>query len=316
MTSLETLAPRIVVLCGSLRAGTTLLRILLGRHADLTGRGESDYLFEKATPAILAGGGTAEERAALTANIANHRIPRAQNVTPPTEAPVASMIAQMLTEAMPAEGRLLLTLHRHADVAAAALPGAAFIRLRRDPRDVAISSMKMGWAGNPYYGVDVWRQAERDWYAAEPFITGPQTQIAFEAMTADPKGELSRVLGDIGLSFDDAVLQPEEGSTYGPPSPDRNYAWKGVLSAVEAAELDWRISDVPDDGFYDRSPAEPGAMRKAQLFLANKAGRQAFAIDRFGLPLQLASLATRRLPIPGGRVVQRRIDAVNIAHLK
>lgn len=316
MTSLETLAPRIVVLCGSLRAGTTLLRLLLGRHPELTGRGESDYLFEKASAAMLAGGGTAEERAVLRANIAEHRIPRAQKVTPPTEAPVKDMIAQMLAEAMPDEGRLLLTLHRHADVAAAALPGAAFIRLRRDPRDVAISSMKMGWSGNPYYGVDVWRQAERDWYAAEPLLAGPKTQIAFEAMTQDPKGELSRVLREIGLPFDDAVLTPHEGSTYSPPTADRNYAWKSTLPASEAAEIDWRIKDVPDDGFYERSPSEPTAARKASLFMASKVGQHKFAIDRYGLPLHLASLATRKLHLPGARAVRRRQDKVTIAHLK
>ena len=316
MASLEKLAPRVVVLCGSLRAGTTLLRVLLGRHPELTGRGENDYLFERTDLRMIRGGGTQAEREALRSHVAVNRIPKSQGVVPPALAPIPDMIAQMIEAAMPTEGRLLLTLHRHADLAAAALPGAAFVRLRRDPRDVAISAMKMGWAGNPFYGVDSWRQAERDWYSAEPLIAGPRSEIAFEAMTADPRGELSRVLGEIGLPFHEAVLTPHQASTYAPPSPERNYAWRGVLSEREAREIDWRIRDVPDDGLYDRRPLEPGTLRRLALMAQSKAGRHAFHARRYGLGLHIAKVATARLPIPGRAAVRERVNAIDTAHLK
>lgn len=200
MPSLQELAPRIVVLSGPLRSGTTLLRVLLGEHPDLHGPGESDYLFEHLSADKLASGGSQADRAGMRAAIGRNRIPIAQGMEPPTPAPMAEMCAEMIERLMPRNGRLLLTLHRHADIAAMALPGAAFIRLRRDPRDVAVSAMKMGWTGTPFHGVDVWRQAEKDWLAAEPLITGPRSEVAFEAMTANPRAELTRVLQDIGLS--------------------------------------------------------------------------------------------------------------------
>ena len=316
MTHLNELASRIIVLHGPLRSGTTLLRLLLGEHPQVTGGGENDYLFETAGGTSLVDGGSDAEREALHRAVAANRIPREQGIVPPDLKPVPDMIEDMIAQSMPAEGRLLLTLHRHTDRAAALLPGAAFVRLRRDPRDVAISSMKMGWAGNPYYGVDVWRQAERDWANAVTRIEGPVTELSFEALTAAPRDVLRRVLPDIGLPFDEAVLTPPSDSTYSAPTGGRSQAWKRTLTKREAGEIDWRARDVPDDGYYDRAPRQPSAMRRLQLFYENKTGRQAFAVRRYGLPLWLAEHATRRLPLPGRNRVRTLRTAIDIRHLK
>lgn len=88
------------------------------------------------------------------------------------------------------------------------------------------------------------------------------------------------------------------------------------MPEAEAREIDWRIRDVPDDGFYERIPVEPSPRRAAKLWLDNKVGRQRFAIRRFGLPLYLAHRATTRLKLPLREKVAAKITAIELAHLK
>ena len=306
----------LIFLCGPLRSGTTLTRLLLQQHPQVSTRGESDYYFDDCADALRRGSDTPEDRARFAYGLRHARIPQHQGVRPVEPAPLREMIDALLRQERPAEGRFLLTLHRHADLAATLFPEAAFVRLRRDPRDVAISAMKMGWAGNPYYGVDVWRRSERDWHAAEPLMRGPKVEIGFEEMTADPRGELGRVLEAIGLPFDEAVLAPPADSTYSAPTAGRNQAWRGALSEREAREVDWRARDVPDDGRYERRPEAPSAVRRAALLAEDKARRQAFGIGRYGLPLYAAEKATRWLNLPGREAVRRRVHAVDTTHLK
>ena len=63
-------------------------------------------------------------------------------------------------------GKLSLNIHRNAHIMAAVFPDAKVIHLVRDPRDVARSSVGMGWTGNSYFGVDHWIGTERDYAAA------------------------------------------------------------------------------------------------------------------------------------------------------
>ena len=307
---------RIIVLCGSLRAGTTLLRLMLGEHPRIQGAGENDYLFDGIDADQLETGGSAAQREALRDRIAEDRIPTQQGVTPPAVAPVADMVRAMIEEAMPEEGYLLLTLHRHFDLAARLLPGARFLRLTRDPRDVALSAQRMGWAGNPFYGVDAWRDSARDWAAAAPLTEGPVTTVRFEELTGQPEPEMRRALGELDVPFDEAVLSPPGTSTYSAPHKGRAAAWRGELSQAQAAEIDWRCRDLPDEG-YERHPEKPSLMRLIALGLGHKMGRASFGIDRYGLPLWAARVLTHRLPVPAiERGVLAQVNRIDTAHLK
>jgi hypothetical protein len=306
----------LIFLCGPLRSGTTLSRILLTQHPEITARGESDYYFDASASALRQGRDRPSDRQWFAQDLAEQRIARAQGVRPPPLAPLPDMVRALIDQERPETGRLLLTLHRHTDLAARLFPGAAFIRLRRDPRDVAISAMKMGWAGNPYRGADVWLQAEAAWREAEPLITGPKVELIFEAMTADPRSELTRVLSALGLPFDEAVLSPPLESTYSAPSPARNHAWRKRLTERAAGEIDWRVGALCDDGLYDVQPCRPSLFRRLQLEVENKAGRHSFAVRRYGRPLAYAHKLAFRLALPGRASILRRIDAIDTPHLK
>ena len=307
---------RVIVLCGSLRAGTTLLRLMLGEHPRIAGTGENDYLFDGLDAAQIGSGGTDAERAAFRARIIEDRVPKQQNVTPPAIRPVHEMASAMIDEIMPEAGFLLLTLHRHFDLAAQILPNARFLRLTRDPRDVALSAKRMGWAGNPFYGVDAWRDSARDWAAAAPHVRGPVTTLRFEDLTAAPEDSMVRVFDELDLPFDRAVLSPPDTSTYSAPHAGRAAAWRGELTEAQAAEIDWRCRDLPDEG-YERHPEKPSVLRLIALGLGHKMGRASFGIGRYGLPLWAAQILSRRLPAPAlARDVRQRVDRIDTLHLK
>ncbi|MBB4658924.1 sulfotransferase family protein [Parvularcula dongshanensis] len=312
--------PRLLILCGALRSGTTLLRLMLGQHPQLLGRGESDFLFDGISPQALRTGGTPDEQAAFAHNLATARSTKLQGVTPPGPGPIRQMMEAVLAQEMPQDGLLLLTLHRHFDIAAHAFPNARFVHLVRDPRDVALSSMRMGWAGNAYHGVGVWLQAEQDWQKAKSHLdagNGTYAELTFEDLTSAPESALRSVLQKVDLPFHEAVLTPPGSSTYSAPKANRIKTWQNELSPQEAAEINWRLREIPDDERYDRKTTlKPSPLRALQLGLESKIGRQRFAIDRYGLPLWTAEHVARRLRLPNHARLMDRIEAINIKLLK
>lgn len=56
-----------------------------------------------------------------------------------------------------------INLHRNAWAIDLICPGAKIVHVVRDPRDVARSSIGMGWYGFAYFGVDHWIKTENAW---------------------------------------------------------------------------------------------------------------------------------------------------------
>ncbi len=287
----------LIFLCGPLRSGTTLTRLLLQQHSQISTRGESDYYFDESAAALRAGDDSPAARDRFAEDLATQRITRDQNVTPPPVGPLRGMIESLLEQERPAGGgRLLLTLHRHADLAAELFPKARFIRLRRDPRDVAVSAMKMGWSGNPYHGVDVWRISERHWQAAIPKLAEEQvTDLSFESLVNAPEVSLRRVLEELDLPFEEAVLTPS-GSTYSAPSGSRAKAWQSTLTEREAAEINAKLGALAENAGYDCSERRrPSPLRKLALRLGNRFGIWRHDVSRYGPRLFAEKLLAHRM---------------------
>ncbi|NNU14827.1 sulfotransferase [Parvularcula sp. ZS-1/3] len=304
-----------VVICGSLRAGTTLLRLLLSGHSELFELGEADFLFDK-RPADDAG---PEEVEAWRKRVAAERSAKLQKFEAPKGDSYAEMLDDLLGQYPMDKPRLILTLHRHYDDAAKMLPNAIFIRLQRDPRDVALSSVAMGWGGVPYFGVWPWIEAERDWLAARDHIA-PERQhfVRYEDFVANPREELGRILEVSGLPFEESVLDPGEGSSYSPPKAREKEAFRKRLSLREIAEINSRVNFSPEDYGYNLTPAvPPRGFRKLQLTVAGKLKRQQFRINRHGLPLVLKAFAGKWLGMRKmGADAAVRIEENNLKHLK
>ncbi len=300
---------------GALRSGTTLFRLMLNSHKGLHNPGEADFLFDFLHPDATHASGWRYDIAALE----RHRIFKAHSLTIPEGMDGLDLLRDFLEQWQSRHaGRLSLNVHRHADRIKQALPEARFVHLLRDGRDVARSSIGMGWAGNSYFGVDHWITTEAGWDAAQ-IDSERVLSLRFEDLMADIDTHLRAVCDFMGVAFSDEMLTYHEETTYGPPDPNIAQQWKRRASAHEIALIEGRCGDLLEARGYvlNGAPAQPGAIEAALLTIQNRTGRWRFNIRRFGLPLFIAGHLSKRLgPKALYHRVKERMDAKTIKALK
>lgn len=269
-----------IVLCGPLRSGTTLLRLMIGQHSQVVGRNESDLLFDALSPEGIEATDGEAYKAAARADMAFELM----GFREPTGTSAREVFEDLVVQHEAGDRRLLLTLHRHFERAAELLPNAFFIRLRRDPRDVALSSVAMGWGGKPYFGVQPWVDAETSWRSAEAKLPRDRwVEIFYDDLVNDPRATMGKILSAAGLPFEEETLSPPSDSTYDAPRPRAPDAWKRKLSEREAAEINYRLAPLEEGcGFALEPKSRPSAVRLVQIWLAAKIERMRFEADRYG----------------------------------
>lgn len=303
------------VLFGALRSGTTLFRIMLKEHPGLHCPGETDFLFDHIAPDPGHPTGWRYDLEALRRD----RIFRDRGLSLPEGLSGRDLLEAMLAElAARAMARLVLVVHRNAPKIAALCPEAHYLHLLRDPRDVALSSLGMGWAGISYFGVDNWIATERGWDVAQ-IAEGQVLTVSFEELMRDIEGTLHRVCGFLGLSYTPAMLDYSRNSTYAPPDPRIAEGWRRKAHAREIALLEGKLGPLLETRGYRPAgaPRLPGPTERQQLRVENALRRWHFNIRRFGLPLFLGAHAARLLRIASLRDhLSRRQEAVILKTLK
>jgi hypothetical protein len=281
-----------VFIYGALRSGTTLFRLMLNSHAGLSNPGEADFLFDFLHPDPAHPTGWRYARN----DMARHRIFRAHGLHLPEGLDGLDLLHDLMAQlGARAPGRLTLTVHRHAQTIARVLPQARFVHLMRDPRDVARSSIGMGWAGNSYYGVGHWITTEQGW-AAAGIDPARVLALQFETLLGDLETELGRVCDFLGVRFSPAMLDYHKNTTYGPPDPKLAQQWQGRASTREIALIEGRCGALLRACGYVPAgePARPSGPERMRLTAQNRLARWTFNIRRFGLPLFLSAHVTRR----------------------
>src|SRR6056297_761789 len=301
-----------VFVFGALRSGTTLLRLMLKSHPGIQSPGEADFLFDHIAPA--GDGGWRYDHAALERD----RIFRAKHIAMPETG--GADLSRALVAAMAArdEGILSLSIHRNAAKMAALFPEAKIVHLLRDPRDVARSSIGMGWAGNSYFGAGHWIGTERDWDAAG-IDEGRVLTVRYETLMANLEAELARICGFLGLEFDPAMLRYYENSTYGPPDPGIAQKWKLKAGPREIALIEGRAGPLLAARGYEPAgtPATPGALERTRLVAEHRWKRWRYNIKRYGFGLFASHHAARALGLRGlEKKLHDRQESIQIANLK
>ena len=280
-----------VIVYGALRSGTTVFRLMLNAHEGVQNPGEADFLFDALRRDPAGPGGWRYDRAAL----ADSRIFAAHGLALRDDLDGLDLLADLLAQfrARVPEAVLTLNVHRHARRVREVLPEARIIHLLRDPRDVARSSVAMGWAGLSCYGVDHWIATERDWDAAG-FPESQVLELRFERLMTDLDAELARVCDVLGGPVSRAMLDYHRDSTYAPPDPRLVEQWRRQASRREVALVEHRIGDLgPARGYPPAIPPHaPGALERASLALRNDLGRRRASLRRFGLPLLVGAKIT------------------------
>ena len=268
---------RSFIVFGALRSGTTLLRLMLNGHPRINCPGEMDFLIDH-----LDDAGRYDPEA-LEAN----RIYRAHEALYPEQELLDPSPADFVARvAGGGDGIAALILHRQLDRAMRGFPDMRVLHLMRDPRDVARSSIGMGWAGNVYYGVDHWIGTQKDWQRALPQIAQPQRLIvSYEDLIEKPEETLKAICVFAGLEFHPDMLAYDAQSTYAKPDPTLITQWKRKQTPREVGLVEAKIGPMLEQTGYTPSghaPVHPAAMDRAGLWIENKRAQWAWRIGRYG----------------------------------
>jgi hypothetical protein len=308
----------VVFVYGALRSGTTVFRLMLNAHSRIANPGEMDFLFDVLSKDSTHPTGWRYNIARLQEN----RIFRAKNLDIPAGCDGLDLLDAFLSQLKSrSPGKVLsINVHRHADTLLAVMPHVRIIHMLRDPRDVAQSSIAMGWAGTLYHGVGHWLGTETAWDAATASTDPAQIlQITYESLFRDIETTLALVCGFMRVPYDPAMLRYHENTTYGPPDASLTEQWRQKCSPQELMDIEDRAGAMMLKRSYalahPRTGLNPG--RRIKLAVINKTRVWTFGMRRFGAGTYWAEKATRwaRLRILH-RPIKRRMDRITVQHLK
>jgi hypothetical protein len=295
----------LVFICGALRSGTTLLRLMVNHHPALINPGEMDFLFE---PPPLKDG--QRYMAAYAHELSFNRVFNAKGLKLRDGLGYEDQVRDFVCQLRAPDKRLSINIHRHFDRIPAIFSNARYVHLLRDPRDVAKSSIAMGWAGNVYHGVDHWISSERDFAllarSVDPALIHTMKN---EDLIRAPEKELSRLCAFLGVAYDAKMLEYPSHTTYSRPDPKLVEQWRTELSDREVSLIEGKVGAMLTERGYQpsgRPPLAPGGIDLFLLKQANRLGRIRFSMKRNGVLLTAFDLATRFIPIASLKTIARR----------
>jgi Sulfotransferase family len=282
-----------VFLAGSVRTGSTLLRLMLDAHPHITNPGECDFLFD-----LVDEKGRFPDVSEYRHWLSTNRIFQAKKLRIDPNLAYLDLMQSFL-EQFRREGAVLsMNVHRHFNRIPYVFPDARYIHLLRDPRDVARSCIGMGWVGNVYYGVDFWQEAENSWDQLKSSLRDDQyMEIKYEDLLQDVKSGLVRICEFVGLEYSDQMMNYSSHTTYAPPDNKLIYQWKNKYSKRELQLVEHKVGKMLVARKYELSgysPDSPRLFEAWKLAVQNKKYRVRFQIERYGLGLYLENFLASR----------------------
>jgi hypothetical protein len=135
-----------------------MLWLMLDSHPQIRNPGEFDFLIDR-----VGNDGQLPDIDQYRRWLSTHRGFLQASLTVDPHLDYRQLMRSFIDQLWQDKKILTLNMHRHFERIPFLFPGARYIHLTRDPRDVARSSIALGMAGNLYRGVDIWATAERSW---------------------------------------------------------------------------------------------------------------------------------------------------------
>lgn len=226
---------------GTTRSGTSLLSLMLRNHPAIAYPGEFEFAVDfMPGPDVHPRLDAYADWLSMDRHYRHHR-PR---IDPTLSYPalVRSFLAQMKHEQAPDKPLVGASVHRHFDRLLHLFPGARYLHLVRDPRDVVRSWIDFGWEGNGWAAGRAWAELESLWDRVKPRIDPERVhELRFEDLVREPRAELARVCAFLGVPYADSMLRYHETSTYGPVDASQIGKWRKTLSARDQQLVDGEI---------------------------------------------------------------------------
>jgi len=307
-----------VFLVGAERSGTTVLRLMLDHHPDITWRNEFEYAVDLIPDE--AGWPSLETYYAW---LDSHRIFQASQLTIDSSLSYPELIKSFLAQHQNRTGKSIVgaTVHRHFDRLLKIWPKARFIHILRDGRDVARSNIGMGWAGNVWTGVSRWVEAEHLWSQMKAEIpSNCYVEVTYEALIQNPAQELTRICDFLGVPYSNDMMSYVEETTYDKPDARYIAQWKRKLSERQIQLVESRITGMLAERGYELSGLPHLTITPAlaqRLRLQDWWERFQFRLRRNGVSLFVADYLSRKLGLTAWqKQVRLKLNAIEAAHLK
>lgn len=305
-------------LVGSVRSGTTLLRLMLDHHPEIA----FHFEFEFAVDQVDADGGFPpmdDYRKFLRQD----RIFQLSGAEIDEQLGYQELVSSFLEQHRQRRGKRIVgaTVHHGFDKLPHIWPDARYVHLSRDGRDVARSCRAMGWAGNMYCAADRWLEAENEWERMrETLPEDRRHEVKYEELIRQPEATLTALCRFLGCEFDEAIFDYADNSTYQTPDPSLLEQWRRKLSEPELQLAEARMGDMLLARGYELSGSpriEIDAARAARLRWDDWWNRARFRQRRYGLGLFSADYLARKLGIaPWARRCKHRLDEIDNQHIR
>lgn len=303
---------RPVFLVGAERSGSTLLRLMLDSHPRVTCCEGFEFMVAKvgddgARPSI-------EDY---------HRYLSTQPIFGSSQLAIDpslgydELVNDFFRQRLTASGKETVAAMVHMDIDRILhiWPEARFIHLIRDPRDVALSVIAMGWFGNAYTAIDKWIHAERGWDRLAPKLDSDRwIELQFADLISDHETQLRRVCDFLDVDYTGQMLSYADETDYGLPNPSRIGSWRGTMSDRDTSLVEGKVGVLLAERGFEPSglePIVPTGLDRSRLEIEGRLLKWKHRIDRFGLRLFIERGLARVIPIPSYRAsVQLRFNAI------
>ena len=271
-----------VIIYGSVRAGTTMFRLMLGAHPDLAEIGENRYLVDCLQQPV------GDDLRYDMEQLDMDRVFQMRGLSRQQGQDGADLVASVVEQLRAGRGGpAVLTFHADIAVVDRLFPNARYIHIYRDPRDVANSVTGFGWSGNVYYGADFWLASEQSWEDFKDRIDpGKRLELRYEDLVLDPHEKLRRVCDFLAIPFTEAMLGYNERSNYAKPDKALLTRWKTKLTERQIALVENRCGALMEKRGYSRHidpPLHLGSLGRKYLALDNKLRKMAATISFYGV---------------------------------
>lgn len=299
------------------RSGTTLLRLMLDGHPEVSWLNEFEYSVD-----CIRSSDSWPDLEEYGKWLETHRIFQSSGLMVRKDLDYPSLMQDFLDQkTLPETTVTGATCHRHYDRLLRLFPGAKLIYMYRDPRDVARSNIGMGWAGNVWFGVDRWIEAEELWGRLKKSLDEKRyLEICYEDLIANAEQELHELAAFLGLSYHPGMLSYPDYTSYSVPDPGLVGQWKKKAGQKEISLIEYKAEKSMKTRGYQlaNSPCRPPSpMEKIWLALENRYKRIRFRQKRFGFLLFSAEFIARRLKIQAlAKKLKLRMNEVEKLHLK
>jgi len=312
-----TSSPAHVFVTGTTRAGTTVLRLMLGHHPQIVDTGELEWVFPPWLP--VDGPASMSDLDSYRDWLRDRRNVRHSRLVVPEEGGYADIVRSLLAQRHVELGSdatvVLAVAHGAYEHVRRLFPDARFIHLSRDPRDVIASWLGFGWVGNAWAGARWWRDLQEEWAAVRAQIPEDRSrEVCFEDLVQDAPKVLRELVAFLGVPYDASMLRFHESSTYEPLDPKQAFKWRRKMAPEVVRLIEAELGPSLEEWGYEatRADASPTPRWRAGVLWADDRVRRQWAkIQRFGPTLWATELVARRVGLRSlRRHVAMRMDDI------